>query len=243
MTSFGTAVRPRWDQLPAPLRHGLAARLGGIAGADVQTGGFAPGLAARLVLADGGRVFVKGIAADHALAGNYRAEAQVAHALPDAVPAPRLRWAGRGADDLTQALHFIDIARSSGTTDSPMQRVRLDTAHGHFLLSGTATLDGGLHVLDQAAKSVANAESAKPYERASSGSMSTSTRTALQSAGTPWRARPLTIATRATATITAARSTLGDGRASSPAHQLRKGTCLLPLRARSKRRYTTTYLQ
>jgi hypothetical protein len=94
MTSSGTAVRPRWDQLPAPLCHGLAARLGEIAGADVQTGGFTPGLAARLVLADGGRVLVKGIAADHALAGGYRAEARVAHALPDTVPAPLLRWDG-----------------------------------------------------------------------------------------------------------------------------------------------------
>ncbi|ONK14565.1 hypothetical protein STBA_53500 [Streptomyces sp. MP131-18] len=65
-------------------------------------------------------------------------------------PSPAL--ARRGADDLTQALHFIDIARSSGTTDSPMQRVRLDTAHGHILLSDAATRDDGLLVLAQAAQ-------------------------------------------------------------------------------------------
>lgn len=64
----------------------------------------------------------------------------------------KLALARRGAGDLTQALHFIDIARSSGTTDSPMQRVRLDTAHGHILLSDAATRDDGLLVLDQAAK-------------------------------------------------------------------------------------------
>ncbi|MER7693079.1 hypothetical protein [Streptomyces sp. NPDC097610] len=64
----------------------------------------------------------------------------------------KLALARRGAGDLTQALHFIDIARSSGTTDSPMQRVRLDTAHGHILLSDPATRDDGLLVLDQAAK-------------------------------------------------------------------------------------------
>ncbi|MGW3292891.1 helix-turn-helix domain-containing protein [Streptomyces xiamenensis] len=64
----------------------------------------------------------------------------------------KLALARRGAGDLSQALHFIDIARSSGTTDSPMQRVRLDTAHGHILLSDTATLDDGILVLDQAAK-------------------------------------------------------------------------------------------
>jgi transcriptional regulator with XRE-family HTH domain len=64
----------------------------------------------------------------------------------------KLALARRGAGDLTQALHFIDIARTSGTTESPMQRVRLDTAHGHILLSDAATRDDGLHVLDQAAR-------------------------------------------------------------------------------------------
>lgn len=64
----------------------------------------------------------------------------------------KLALARRGAGDLTRALHFIDIARSSGTPDSPMQRVRLDTAHGHILLSDAATRDDGLLVLDQAAK-------------------------------------------------------------------------------------------
>ncbi|MFF1375553.1 hypothetical protein [Streptomyces sp. NPDC058308] len=64
----------------------------------------------------------------------------------------KLALARRGAGDLTRALHFIDIARSSGTPDSPMQRVRLNTAHGHILLSDAATRDDGLLVLDQAAK-------------------------------------------------------------------------------------------
>lgn len=60
-----------------------------------------------------------------------------------------------GAGDLTQALYFIDIARSSGATDSPMQRVRLDTAHGHILLSDAATRDDGHHVLDRATRAAA----------------------------------------------------------------------------------------
>ncbi|MEU6384480.1 helix-turn-helix domain-containing protein [Streptomyces bauhiniae] len=67
----------------------------------------------------------------------------------------KLALARRGVGDLTQALHFIDIARSSGSTDSPMQRVRLDTAHGHILLSDTATRDDGLRVLGQAARTAA----------------------------------------------------------------------------------------
>ncbi|EDY43088.1 conserved hypothetical protein [Streptomyces sp. SPB074] len=64
----------------------------------------------------------------------------------------KLALARRGVGDLSQALHFIDIARSSGTTDSPMQRVRLDTAHGHILLSDAATRDDGVLVLDRAAR-------------------------------------------------------------------------------------------
>ncbi|MFC7867912.1 helix-turn-helix domain-containing protein [Streptomyces murinus] len=67
----------------------------------------------------------------------------------------KLALARRGASDLSQALHFIDIARSSGTTDSPMQRVRLDTAYGHILLSDPATRDDGLLVLDQAIRTAA----------------------------------------------------------------------------------------
>ncbi|MFI6769612.1 helix-turn-helix domain-containing protein [Streptomyces sp. NPDC050355] len=64
----------------------------------------------------------------------------------------KLALAHRGVGDLNAALHFIDIARSTGVIDSPMQRVRLDTAHGHILLSDPATRDDGLHVLDSAAK-------------------------------------------------------------------------------------------
>ncbi|MFD8807355.1 helix-turn-helix domain-containing protein [Streptomyces sp. NPDC059597] len=67
----------------------------------------------------------------------------------------KLALARRGAGDLAQALHFIDIARSSGTTDSPMQRVRLDTAYGHILLSDRATRDDGLLVLDQVGRTAA----------------------------------------------------------------------------------------
>ncbi|MEU6350159.1 hypothetical protein ABZ896_12610 [Streptomyces sp. NPDC047072] len=67
----------------------------------------------------------------------------------------KLALARRGAGDLTQALHFIDIARSSGTTETPMQRVRLDTAHGHILLSDSGTRDDGLLVLDAAARTAA----------------------------------------------------------------------------------------
>lgn len=87
-----TAARPSWDDLPEPLREGLADRLGSITSAEIQTGGFTPGLAVRLRLASGQRVFAKGIPADHVLAGKYRAEATTARHLPDTTPAPRLHW-------------------------------------------------------------------------------------------------------------------------------------------------------
>ncbi|MEV5874273.1 helix-turn-helix domain-containing protein [Streptomyces sp. NPDC052101] len=69
----------------------------------------------------------------------------------------KLALAHRGAGQLDHALHFIDIARSTAATDSPMQRVRLDTAHSHILLSDPATRDDGLRVLDDAAKLAAKA--------------------------------------------------------------------------------------
>jgi hypothetical protein len=64
----------------------------------------------------------------------------------------KLALAHRGAGELDQALHYIDIARTTSTVDSPMQRVRLDTAYGHILLSDAATRNDGLSVLDQAAQ-------------------------------------------------------------------------------------------
>lgn len=64
----------------------------------------------------------------------------------------KLALARRGAGDLDQALRFIDVARTSGPADSPMQRVRLDTAHGHVLLSDAASREDGLLVLDRAAQ-------------------------------------------------------------------------------------------
>lgn len=64
----------------------------------------------------------------------------------------KLALAHRGVGNLPQALHFIGIARNTGETDSPMQRVRWETAHGHILLSDPATRDDGLHVLNDAAK-------------------------------------------------------------------------------------------
>jgi tetratricopeptide (TPR) repeat protein len=68
-----------------------------------------------------------------------------------AVAHQKLALAHRGVGDLDAALSLIDIARRSGTVDAPMHHVRLDTAHGHILLSDPATEDEGVQALDRAA--------------------------------------------------------------------------------------------
>ncbi|MGS2644251.1 phosphotransferase [Streptosporangium sp. LJ11] len=92
-----TAVRPSWDELPHELRDFLTTHLGSpVVRADVQSGGFTPGVAARLTLISD-RVFVKAIPDDHVLAAKYLVEAETSECLPSGVPSPRLRWHGAAA--------------------------------------------------------------------------------------------------------------------------------------------------
>lgn len=64
----------------------------------------------------------------------------------------KLALAHRGAGDLTNALRAIDVALRHRPTDSPMQRVRLDTAHAHILLTDPKTAGQGLSLLDRSAR-------------------------------------------------------------------------------------------
>jgi hypothetical protein len=66
----------------------------------------------------------------------------------------KLALAYRGAGNLTEAQRLITIAGASGTTGTPMQKVRLSTAQAHILLSGTGTGTGaqGLILLDETAR-------------------------------------------------------------------------------------------
>ncbi|MGW3353294.1 phosphotransferase family protein [Nonomuraea rubra] len=68
-----------------------------IASVANQGGGFTPGIAAQLRLADGTAVFVKAVPTAHPLAEVYRHEGHTAGRLPLATPAPRLRWTGTTA--------------------------------------------------------------------------------------------------------------------------------------------------
>lgn len=62
-----------------------------VLGAKTQPGGFSPGVAARLNLADGRRAFVKAVGDLNPDSPDiHRSEARIAAALPDGTPAPRL---------------------------------------------------------------------------------------------------------------------------------------------------------
>lgn len=81
-----------------------------VAAEERQTGGFSPGLASRLCLADGRRVFLKAISAerDGYAPALYRREARVMERLPARAPAPRLRWTYDGGSWVALALDDIN---------------------------------------------------------------------------------------------------------------------------------------
>ncbi|MFI5659450.1 phosphotransferase family protein [Streptomyces sp. NPDC051684] len=103
-------VRHPWSALPGPVRVGVEEVLGaGVVEAVTQDGGFSPGVAVRVVLADGRRAFVKAVSAEvNALSPAFhRREARNAAALPAGVPAPRLL--GVYDDGTWVALAFEDV--------------------------------------------------------------------------------------------------------------------------------------
>ena len=88
-------VRQAWADLPEHIRATVEARAGAtIVAARDQRGGFSPGVAARLLLADGSRLFVKalGPSGNPNTAAMHRGEARTLAALPPGVPTPRLLW-------------------------------------------------------------------------------------------------------------------------------------------------------
>ncbi len=87
--------RRPFDTLPSDFREALQERLGApVVRAISQVEGFSPGVAARLRLADGRRVFLKAVSArvNSDARVIYRMEANVARRLPTGVPAPKLLW-------------------------------------------------------------------------------------------------------------------------------------------------------
>ncbi|MET7861150.1 aminoglycoside phosphotransferase family protein [Streptomyces sp. NPDC005318] len=105
-----TGVRHRWADLPDSVRSAVETILGArVVDARSQSGGFSPGVAARVRLADGRRAFVKVVSAmtNPTSPPLHRAEARNTAALPTGVPAPRLL--GSYDDGTSVALVLQDI--------------------------------------------------------------------------------------------------------------------------------------
>jgi Phosphotransferase enzyme family len=117
--------RPRWEELPAPARarieHLLASR---VSAAQNCTGGFSPGFASQLTLADGRRAFVKAMDIDAwpTQAPLHQAEARVAAALPSSIPAPRFLGSSDDGHWVALAFEAIDGAEPA----QPWNRTDLD---------------------------------------------------------------------------------------------------------------------
>lgn len=91
--SASSDLRLGWGDLPLEVRSAARASLGSDIVDEIrQTGGFSPGLASRLGLADGRRVFAKAInSARNPVAPDlYRREAEIMSVLPTKVSAPAL---------------------------------------------------------------------------------------------------------------------------------------------------------
>lgn len=122
VTDVAYSIRPGWGGVPFVVQIVLEQRLGTqVVNAVSQTSGFASGLASRLELADGGRVFVKGVPANHPMVRAYHAEAYSAAALPDGAPVPLLLGT---VDDEWFLLVFEDVDGRQpdlrpGSTDVP----------------------------------------------------------------------------------------------------------------------------
>ncbi|MER7172591.1 aminoglycoside phosphotransferase family protein [Streptomyces mesophilus] len=103
-------VRMEWQEIPAAVRDALEQQLGAkVVEARSQSGGFSPGVAARLRLADGTRAFVKAVTAEVNAQSvtMHRTEIANARLLPQGAPVPRLL--GAYDDGRWVALLFEDV--------------------------------------------------------------------------------------------------------------------------------------
>lgn len=120
-----TARRLTWELLPPLVRRLVAQRCGSpVVRAESQDAGYTPGFASVLECADGSRHFVKAASriAQRVFADSYLEEARKVAALPNGVPAPRLRW--QHVDEAWVVLGFEHVpARQPGR---PWRAVELD---------------------------------------------------------------------------------------------------------------------
>ena len=99
-----------WSRVPDRVVAAVEGRLGSrIVGADDRPGGFSPGAAARLRLADGRTMFVKAVSTEQNpdSPDMHRAEARIAAALPAGAPVPELLFVHDDGEWV--ALGFADV--------------------------------------------------------------------------------------------------------------------------------------
>src|SRR2546423_3426760 len=90
-----SGVRVDWEGLPDRVRVAIEGWLASpVVSAVTQPGGFSPGLAARVLTADGRRVFVKAVGPElnPDAPRFHRREGAIVAALPATAPVPRLLW-------------------------------------------------------------------------------------------------------------------------------------------------------
>lgn len=108
--------RPRWPDLPARVHDQIEGLVGGhVVAARNRPGGFSPGFASRLTIADGRRVFAKAIDARAwpSQAAMYRAEARnaaglTASGLACALPTPRLLGSCDDGSYVVLAFEYVE---------------------------------------------------------------------------------------------------------------------------------------
>ncbi len=153
--SGGTRIE--WLDIPDDVRAEIEATLGAtVVRATNERGGFSPGLAARCLLDDGRRLFLKAVSPDQnpTACRIHRREIEVASQLPPDLPAPRLRhvhddghWVvlaldeipGRQAaepwtfDELDVVVPAIQrLARAATPTPVPSLQTVADRQHQNF---------------------------------------------------------------------------------------------------------------
>lgn len=107
----GGGARLGLDEVPGRVRAAIEGILGApVVAARSQPGGFSPGLAARLVLADGRRAFAKavGVERNPDAPGFHRREIEVLSALPPDLPVPRLLGSYDDGDWVALVVEDVD---------------------------------------------------------------------------------------------------------------------------------------
>jgi aminoglycoside phosphotransferase len=107
----GGGARLDIDEVPRHVRRAIEEILGApVVAAHSQPGGFSPGLAARLVLADGRRAFAKAVGAERNpdAPGFHRREVEVLAALPPDLPVPGLLGSYDDGDWVALVVEDVD---------------------------------------------------------------------------------------------------------------------------------------